>query len=447
MTRNVIKIAIILLIVLVLELFLGRYINMISEAKTEENINEDKQYSTDEIYDVILFWGQSNMTGYCGAKEKNGEKQEETRYNVNNNESINYFSGITGISTDILQKNTTVNHVDVSIRPGTIYEYKYSTNNIEEISSQTETLGEMLEYNAQTSKLQKCERKSFFSLEESYGTNLIPQFCADYYKTTGHKVVAIMASNSGEEIAHFLPNEEANKYSSSVNYYKKNQYIYEAMIEKYNSAIKFLEQNGYKIGNKMYVSFQGENDANCIQDGKETVEQYVQKFQKLHNYLVKQCDIKLGALIETSNTIGEDKYNGVKAIHEAQEYLIKNNDNIILGSNYSYKHYVPNREVYDSADYLSSFYVDEYGNKLNYDEAYLYASYSMCLQKPRNNVIHFTSVALAQIGREVANNITTYLRNKNEQNNYKIEYLKQKQTINFMTGFEFAYDYRKYYIS
>ena len=38
------------------------------------------------IYDVVLFWGQSNMVGYAGIKEP--EKQRDTRYDYTDNNSI-----------------------------------------------------------------------------------------------------------------------------------------------------------------------------------------------------------------------------------------------------------------------------------------------------------------------------------------------------------------------
>ena len=46
--------------------------------------------TTQEVYDVILFWGQSNMTGYCGLyntdakaqqKGSNNEAKADPRYN------------------------------------------------------------------------------------------------------------------------------------------------------------------------------------------------------------------------------------------------------------------------------------------------------------------------------------------------------------------------------
>ena len=46
---------------------------------------------------------------------------------------------------------------------------------------------------------------------------------------------------------------------------------------------------------------------------------------------------------------------------------------------------------------------------MNYGIAYLYASYSMCLNFPEDNLIHFTSATLSQIGDDVAENISNYL--------------------------------------
>ena len=314
--------------------------------------------SEEEIYDVILFWGQSNMTGYCGSKSKNGEKEKEKRYDYKDEESVQKFSKITGISTEILRIGTEVNHINVDLNPNVAYDYKYSSNELVEITSNTYSLGEMLKYNPETKELERCERQKYFSLEESYGTNLIPQFCKKYYEETGHKVVAVMASNGGEEIAHFLPNNEVKSNSLSKNDESTEQYIYEAMVKKYNSAIQCLESNGYNIENKIYVAFQGENDVKYIESGAETIDEYINKFQKVHNNLENDCGITLGAIIETAYTIGM-KYNGVQGIYNAQEKIIENNENIILGSNYPYKHYVPSQEIYEQKDYINSNYINE----------------------------------------------------------------------------------------
>lgn len=437
--KKVLRIAVIILIILTTEIFLGRYVDIISQAtEIEQNYEENNK----EIYDVILFWGQSNMVGYCGSKEENDEDKQEKRYSK---EQIKEFSRITGISTKILNNATAVNHVNVDIERNIAFEYKYSKNGLEEITPKTKTLGENIEYNTETKKIQLCERKSTIALEESYGTNLVPQFCADYYKSTGHKVVAVVTANSGEEIAHFLPNKESNKYSLSTKEERKNQYIYEAMTQKYNSAINFLEENGYNIGNKLYVVFQGESDVGYIEREKQTSEDYIYKFQKIHNYLKRDCGITLGAIIETSKAIGEDFYEGVKGVHYAQEYLIKNNKDIILATRYSYKHYVPSEEVYESKDYVTDYYINNKGEKIDYDKAYLYASYSMCLKKPKNNIVHFTSAALSQIGKEAAESVAKYYKQSIEQEKYKLGVFQNKEIVNVKSQIEVAYIDKRYY--
>ncbi len=76
-------------------------------------------------------------------------------------------------------------------------------NKLKNITEETKYLGEKLNYNIITKKLDIPSDKKF-SLQKSYGTNMIPQFCKKYYEKTGRKVVVVMAANGGERIANFL---------------------------------------------------------------------------------------------------------------------------------------------------------------------------------------------------------------------------------------------------
>ena len=104
-----------------------------------------------DIYDVILFWGQSNMVGLCGLR--NTEKEKDTRYNYEDSESVSEFSKITGINNEILQNSETMNHINIIQESETVFEYMYMSNTLQEITENTEILGESLKYNNDTKKL------------------------------------------------------------------------------------------------------------------------------------------------------------------------------------------------------------------------------------------------------------------------------------------------------
>ena len=152
-----------------------------------------KIFAKAEVYDVVLFFGQSNMTGYAGSYDT--EKAKDSRLTEM---GIDSFSTATGINKQIVNKYTKMNHVDVDIAEGTAYEYIYSSNSLREIKSSTETLGENLEWNTSTNKPVACDRKSYFASQESYGTNIIPQFAKSYYEKTGRIIIAVIISNGGE---------------------------------------------------------------------------------------------------------------------------------------------------------------------------------------------------------------------------------------------------------
>ena len=350
-----------------------------------------------DVYDVILFWGQSNMTGYCGkydtdakAEEKgsNNESKPDPRYTYSNSSSVSAYSTKSGIDKEFLSNSVQMNWVKISQTSNTVYDYKYTTNKLVELTADTKNLGEKLIYNSSSKKLE-VPTGAPYSIEKSYGTNLIPQFCKTYYQKTGHKVVAVFAANGGEKLANFLPSTDSDY--GDIN----NQMIYEAMAEKYKAAINYMNSKGYIVKNKLWVCFQGESDVTA---GTSTSE-YKRLFLKIHNKLKKDVNITKGAIIETSTTIGRAKYQEVNNVHNAQVQLASENKDIILGSSYAYDRFIPDKTTYNSSSYTNSIYTDSNGGKINYDNACKIAKYGMC---DPGNTIHFTSAALSQIGKETA---------------------------------------------
>lgn len=354
------------------------------------------------IYDVVLFWGQSNMVGYAGIKEP--EKQRDTRYDYTDNNSIKRFASETQISPMLLQNSTQMNYTKINQTSQTAYEYLYESNTLKELDSSTNIIGEKLKYDVNTKTMLSNQTPA--SLEKSYGTNMIPQFCKQYYEKTGHGVIVIFAANGGEKIENFLPSDNQN-YGDS----KEDKHLYESMTLKYNSAIKYLENNNYNIGSKLYVVFQGESNTavqNEITDEEaENVKRnYIENYKTIHEKLKEDTGIEKGAIVLTSGVPGlSTRYKGIELINEAQQKLINENDDIILGSSFAFDNYIPNENEYNNDTYVNSKYTDANGNKLDWYTAVKYARGSVCYNEnpTYNNDIHFTSAALSQIGNDVAN--------------------------------------------
>ena len=406
------------IIVLLIQIINLLVFNCISIATTED---------IKDTYDVILFWGQSNMTGYCGlydakkAKE-NGTKNEterDKRYEYWDSNSVNNYSKKTGIDKEFLANSVQMNWVKISQEKNTVFDYNYENNKLIELNENTQKIGELLKYDSGSKKLIKAEWNDY-SIQKSYGTNIVPQFCKTYYQKTGHKVVCVLAGNGGEQIANFLPSTDED-YGEKTK--QNKQMIYEAMVEKYKAAIKHLESNGYTVKNKMWVSFQGEADANR---GTE-IGKYKDRFLKVHNGLKKDLNITKGVIIETSTLLEKENYNSVININNAQIQLAAENNDIILGSSYAYDRFIPDKKNYKSIDFNSKIYLNNNGSKIDYDNALNIAKLSMC-DPP--NTIHFTSAALCQIGKETANLLADSF-NKPIKPDLKITEVNPSDAVNY----------------
>ncbi|MGN0437191.1 MAG: Ig-like domain-containing protein [Lachnospiraceae bacterium] len=317
----------------------------------------------EDIYDIVLFWGQSNMRGSVGGSEE--EKQPDKRILVEAN---------TGIAQEILNVTTAMNHVNVPIQEGTAYEYRYSLrdkNPLVPIESSTSTIGETLAY--QDGAIVAVDSSS--SAQASKGTNMIPQFCDTYYRMTGHKVIAVMVAVSGRELSAFLPASDSdNEYlDSGIN--KTAKIIYQ-------SAVDYANENGYQIGSKFWVSFQGESDVRNM-NGNSDVASYVDKFNMLSKDLADSLGTEFGFIVETGfifssdwKSISSTTIQRVERVNQAQEKIIETNENIMLGSDFPYRQYMAYNDNVVS----------------NYD-----------------NYVHFTSAALSQVGYDTAMKASNYV--------------------------------------
>ena len=351
--------------------------------------------SNNDKYDVILFWGQSNMVGYCGAKKN--ELLKDTRFDPSSQDSVKLFSQKTGIETDILSQCVQMNRVRIKQIKNSAYDYIYTTNSLQEITADTKKLGEKLRYNAKTKKLE-TPADSTFSIQRSCGTNMIPQFCKTYYEKTGHKVIAVLAANGGEKIASFLPSTDKD-YGDA-----QKQLIYESMVEKFKAAVNYADKHGLKIGNRLWVAFQGEADVR-----RTSASEYKRLFLKVKNHLKKDLKLEQGAIVETAHAIGTNLFENVKNIHAAQKQLATENDDIVIGSSYAYDRYIPDQKTYNTKSFYNKVFTKNNGEKLSYTEAFKTASYSVCYP---NNTIHLTSASLSHIGKETAENLAKAVRKK-----------------------------------
>lgn len=356
-------------------------------------INVEKE----ELYDIILFWGQSNMVG--SARETTEKRYNHNKYTYSGAKSAEEYSSLTGINKNILNNTgKTLDFVSIKQTKNTAYEYKYLTNTFEEIdSTQKMNYGENLVY--KDGKLLDYDKtdKKYFSISKSRGTNMIPQFCQTYYNATGHKVIAVFAAHGGMPIQTFLPqNDSRNK--------KYNYFIYEAIKEKYNAAVKLAKNKKLKIGNKMYVVAQGETDV-TLKTSKDT---YKTIFKSVHNNLKKDLGIQKGAVVETSYTTGTKTMKEISSVHSAQEELIKENKDILLGSSYFYDRFVSKESDYSNCN--TKVTKGTNSKKLSYKEALKRSIYSVdptIIEKStgKRNYIHFTSASLSQVGMEAAKSL------------------------------------------
>ena len=129
----------------------------------------------ESVYDVILFWGQSNMVGTCSARK-------EDRYNPSNSNSVRAYSKLSGIDEDLLRKNEkNRNSIKIYQTDATVFEYMYTKNKLEEVSSSRPVLGENLAFSIKNNSLVPANASNR-ALAESSGVNMIPEFCREYYK-------------------------------------------------------------------------------------------------------------------------------------------------------------------------------------------------------------------------------------------------------------------------
>ena len=88
--------------------------------------------SNEEVYDIILFIGQSNMVG--SARNYTETRYSRRAYDKDNIFTPGQYASITKIDSSILRNNgKSLNFVSVKQEPNTVFEYRYLTNSFKEI--------------------------------------------------------------------------------------------------------------------------------------------------------------------------------------------------------------------------------------------------------------------------------------------------------------------------
>lgn len=352
------------------------------------------------VYDIVLFTGQSNMNG--SARDSVEDRYNHNQYRYNGAISSLMYSFMTGISRDILENNgEAVNFVSVTQTEDTAFEYLYLSDSLAEIKSTKEhNYGENLIY--KDGILQHYEKNidTGISLGKSTGTNMIPQFCQSYYNATGHKVIAVMCARWGRPLQSFLPQDDVRNT-------RFQDYIYEATETKYLAALEFAKRENLNIGSTFYVIAQGESDIEI----KTSKEEYKQMFMDIHEHFKKDLGIQKGVIIETATTTGTASMERLAAVHWAQEELIQENDDIILGSSYFYDRFVPAESDYENCNTKATKGL--LGIKLKYKDALersMYSTDPSVNSEGKRNTVHFTSASLTQVGKEAAERLAETLR-------------------------------------
>ena len=149
----------------------------------------------EDIYDVVLFWGQSNMrgasvTGTCEGKvDENLGKTDASR---------TAFSTKTGIHPFIVSNYKSVDFVSVPFNKNTAFEYRwFDSEHLKVLTSDTKNVGETTYVKNNSGRLSYSGKGSGGrTFMESLGTNVSLWFSKTYYERTGHKVVVVMAARN-----------------------------------------------------------------------------------------------------------------------------------------------------------------------------------------------------------------------------------------------------------
>ncbi len=125
-TKKVLKV--IFTVLLLITIFILYNANRVktNEVKTKaeaSTFSAKQSESSEDVYDVILFFGQSNMSGSMS-------EGIETRYQLDNSETVRTYSKNTDIDEDIINLSWLTNYTVTDVQPNTVYEYHVLDNSL-----------------------------------------------------------------------------------------------------------------------------------------------------------------------------------------------------------------------------------------------------------------------------------------------------------------------------
>lgn len=224
---------------------------------------------TQKIVDIILFTGQSNMVG-CATTSYSSNIEENSAFEVKFNSNIDREKGHLYDFCRQRRQNDLGNNV-----------YQGST----------------------------------LVLEKQGSATLVPAFLQEYINQTGHKVIFAHAARGGQEIQFFT--------QTAMSY----------LIDKVNATMEiaqtYAKENGYQIGKKFYVIYQGESDA----AKKTSKEDYKARYKKFHQMLLDKTGLEFGSIITPGYWNAQNSsYNAASldTIVEADQELAQENKDIYV---------------------------------------------------------------------------------------------------------------------
>lgn len=368
------------------------------QAASKKAAAKKKTAAASKVYDILLFWGQSNMLG-CAAGTQSPFFGET---------DLAALSLASGIDEDILEATVSARLSNIAVPEKSVYEYNLLTDSLEELHT-----GDLIgitgtdAYGAYAGITWDETAQAFRGFHEeladkpaakaSASTNMIPAFCAAWKQLTGHDVIVLFAAVGGVGVQAFLPMNHADYLPPVADSTVQYSHIFEYIDASYLGAKNLAARSGYQIGGSYWVSCQGEGDI-----GNLSYETYYREVTSCLDAL----GFAEGALVETSSTIGEAKYYPyVEKMHIYQETLGTESADICLGSTLDYDRYLPDRETYETQDTEQA----KWGGA-SYKNAYQMASWYV--DTLSWNRVHLNSAALSQMGRDAAKNLAAVVGTK-----------------------------------
>lgn len=371
------------------------------QAASKKTAAKKKTAAASKVYDILLFWGQSNMLG-CAAGTQSPFAGET---------DLTALSSASGIDEDILEATVSARRANIAVPEDSVYEYNLLTDSLEELHTGDLTGITGTDANGAYSGITWDEEAGAFrgyheeladkpAAKTSASTNMIPAFCAAWKQLTGHDVIFLFAAVGGVGIQAFLPMDHADYLPPVADSTVQYSHIFEYIAASYQGAKNLAARSGYKIGGSYWVSCQGEGDI-----GNPSYETYYREVTDCLDVL----GFTEGALVETSSTIGEAVYYPyVETMHTYQETLGTESADICLGSTLDYDRYLPDETTYKAQNAVQA----KWGGA-SYKNAYQMASWYV--DTLSWNRVHLNGAALSQIGRDTARNLAALVKAGNRK--------------------------------